>query len=131
MSPELERIIPPKVNSCKNLIDIIRIRLYYTPNLVWDGQVYKKISERMEIIFTEHALFEIQRRQISKQDVEDLIKLPVQQIKTEEGNFIFQKKYFDTVEHKEMLLRVIGKENKQGFIIITAYKTSKISKYWK
>jgi hypothetical protein len=30
-----------------------------------------------------------------------------------------------------MLLRVIGKEVDEVFIVITAYKTSKIEKYWK
>lgn len=29
-----------------------------------------------------------------------------------------------------MLLRVVGRETDAGFIIIIAYKTSKIEKYW-
>jgi len=41
-----------------------------------------------------------------------------------------QNKYFDKTEGKDMLLRVIGKESPKGFVLITAYKTSKIEKYW-
>lgn len=29
-----------------------------------------------------------------------------------------------------MLLRVIGKKEKEKFVVITAYRTSKIKKYW-
>ena len=40
-------------------------------------------------------------------------------------------KYFDKIEQKQMLLRVIGRETEKGFVVITVYKTSKIEKYWK
>jgi len=47
------------------------------------------------------------------------------------GRVILQSKYKNSIEQKEMLLRVIGKEVNGVFIVITAYKTSKIEKYWK
>ena len=85
----------------------------------------------MKIIFTEHAMFQMQRRKIRKEDVESLIKSSYQKIRTKEGKTIFQNKYFDKIVKKEMLLRVIGEETGEGFIVITAYKISKIEKYWK
>jgi len=85
----------------------------------------------MKIIFTEHAMFQMQRRKIRKEDVESLIKSSCQKIRSKEGKTIFQNKYFDKILKKEMLLRVIGEERGEGFVVITVYKTSKIEKYWK
>jgi len=86
----------------------------------------------VEIIFTEHSRFEIQRRQINENDIKELIKQPQQTISTKKGRLIYQKKYFDNPMKmkKEILLRVIGKKEKERFTVITAYKTSKIKKYW-
>lgn len=50
---------------------------------------------------------------------------------SKKGRVIVQNRYFDEVEGKEMLLRVIGKEYGTEFRVITVYKTSKIDKYWK
>jgi hypothetical protein len=41
-----------------------------------------------------------------------------------------QNKYYDSVEGKEMLLRIVGIETSEKFNVITVYKTSKIAKYW-
>ena len=84
----------------------------------------------MKIIFTEHAMFQMQRRKIRKEDVEFLIKSSCQKIRSKEGKTIFQNKYFDKILKKEMLLRVIGEERGEGFVVITVYKTSKIEKYY-
>lgn len=39
--------------------------------------------------------------------------------------------YYDDIEKKNMLIRIIGEEMKNAFHIITVYKTSKIEKYLK
>jgi hypothetical protein len=41
-----------------------------------------------------------------------------------------QNKYYDSVEGKEMLLRIVGIETSEKFNVITVYKTSKVVKYW-
>ncbi len=84
----------------------------------------------VDIVFTDHALFQMKRRGITEVDLISLIKgKEHKKIKTKDGKIIFQGRYFDRVIQKEMLLRVIGKETEKGFVIITAYKTSKIEKY--
>ncbi len=85
----------------------------------------------MKIIFSEHALFEIKFRKIKKEDVERLIRHPMQKIPSKKNRIIIQGRYSDYIEHKEMLLRIIGEEAENAFHVITAYKTSKIEKYWK
>lgn len=85
----------------------------------------------MEIVFTEHARFEMNRRRISEKFVNTIIANPDQRHITRKGRVVLQSKYINSVEQKEMLLRVIGKEINESFIVITVYKTSKIEKYWK
>ena len=85
----------------------------------------------MKIIFSEHALFEIEFRKIKKEDVERIIKHPLQKIPSRKNRIIMQGRYYDDIENKEMLLRIIGEESENAFHVITIYKTSKIEKYWK
>ena len=85
----------------------------------------------MGIIMTEHARFEMNRRHISEELVKTVIANPGQCKLTKKGRVVLQSKYKNNTEQKEMLLRVIGKEISGNFIVITAYKTSKIEKYWK
>ena len=84
----------------------------------------------MGIIFSEHAIFEINRRQIKIEDIEFLLKNPPQKIPSKKNRTIIQGKYYDQKYNKEMLLRIIGEESESSFYVITAYKTSKIDKYW-
>ena len=84
----------------------------------------------MEIIFKGHAIFEAERRSISEELIKSVVRSPQQKLPSKKGRVILQSKYFDKEEAKEMLLRVIGVESSGTFRVITAYKTSKISKYW-
>ena len=85
----------------------------------------------MKIIFSEHALFEIEFRKVIKEDIERLIEHPMQKIPAKRNRIIMQTKYNDHIENKEMLLRVIGEESENEFHVVTVYKTSNIGKYWK
>lgn len=83
----------------------------------------------MKIIVSTHAAIELQRRNISRETVLKTAKNPQQKLKTN-GTWICQSKYIDSVLKKEILLRVFVREDIKDVKIITAYKTSKISKYW-
>ena len=72
----------------------------------------------MKIIFSEHALFEIEFRKIIKQDIERLIEHPMQKISAKRNRIIMQTKYNDHIENKEMLLRVIGEESENEFHVV-------------
>ncbi len=85
----------------------------------------------MQIKITEHAMFEANRRNIAEGVIRSIIESPQQKILSKKRRVILQKKYYDKVEAKEMLLRVIGIESIDQFKVITVYKTSKIDKYWK
>ncbi len=85
----------------------------------------------MKIVFSEHALFELEFRKINKEEVERLIEHPMQKLPAKKNRIIMQKRYNDDIKNKEMLLRVIGEALENIFHVITVYKTSKIEKYWK
>jgi len=90
-----------------------------------------KEREKMEIIFSEHAQFEIEFRKIKKEDIERVIENPMQKLPARKNRIIMHGIYYDNIEKKDMLIRIIGEEMKNSFYIITVYKTSKIEKYWK
>ena len=84
----------------------------------------------MKAVFSEHALFEMKRREIEKESVKEVVERPQQEIPSRNNKIILQSKYLNSQQNKEMLLRVIGRRTGGEFFIITAYKTSRIEKYW-
>ena len=84
----------------------------------------------MEVVIKGHAGFEAERRDISEKLIKFVVKNPQQKLPSKKGRVIVQNKYYDEVEKKEMLIRIIGLETSEKFNVVTVYKTSKISKYW-
>jgi alpha-D-ribose 1-methylphosphonate 5-triphosphate synthase subunit PhnI len=85
----------------------------------------------MKVIFSDHAKLEMERRQIDKSLAESVVNDPQQELSSGKDRIILQSKYLNRREHKELLLRIIGRRIESGFFVLTAYKTSKIAKYWK
>ncbi|MCX5991309.1 MAG: DUF4258 domain-containing protein [Chloroflexi bacterium] len=81
-------------------------------------------------VMTEHARFEAQRRGVDLKLVLSTIENPQQKIASKKNRFIFQSRYYDKIENKEMLLRVITEPAQEALKVISVYKTSKIEKYW-
>lgn len=75
-----------------------------------------------------HAHFELRRRNITSSDVIATIRNPGQVLPSSKGRHIFQSKIGRS---GRMLLRVIVKEEARAYHVITAYKSSKIAKYWR
>jgi len=84
----------------------------------------------LEVIIKDHAIFEAKRRGISTKFIIFTVNNQQQKLYSKKGRVIVQNIYYDKIEKKEMLLRVIGFEVSEKFEVITVYKTSKISKYW-
>ena len=77
----------------------------------------------MVIQFTKHALKRIKIRKIEKTEINITLNNPDKIVEDKFGNVIAQKKFGN------YLLRVVYLHEKNTKIIITAYKTSKFSKY--
>ena len=84
----------------------------------------------MNITISHHARFEIVRRQLSEEVVRNVVQNPQQVIKLQKGRKVCQSKYYDLATGREMLLRVICEERHAQLFVVTAYRTSKIDRYW-
>ncbi len=84
----------------------------------------------MDVVISDHARFEIVRRQLSEEAVRSVAENPQQVVKLRKERKVCQSKYYDSTEGREMLLRVICEERSNVLFVITAYRTSKIDKYW-
>jgi Domain of unknown function (DUF4258) len=79
------------------------------------------------IHFSGHALFEMRRRGVARSDVIRLIRSPGQVLPSVNGRTIYQNLIGPT---RRFLLRVVIKED-AAYHVVTAYKTTKIAKYWR
>jgi len=75
-----------------------------------------------------HAAFEMRRRCIGNADVRRMIRSPGQILPSSKGREIYQG-FFGRA--RRLLLRVIVKEDARAYHVVTAYRTSKIAKYWR
>lgn len=71
----------------------------------------------------------LERRKIANDWITEAINYPGQIVEGYGGRKVAQRKY--KIDGKEYLLRVIYEENEQEVIVLTAYLTSQIKRYWK
>lgn len=86
---------------------------------------------RKAFTITEHAAAEMRRRNISNAMVEETLSEPDQIVPAAKGRFIYQKRYHMADAARDMLVRVVAERSGQTLRVITAYRTSKIRKYWR
>ena len=83
--------------------------------------------KRIEIIPL--ALKKIKQRRVPIDWIKETLNSPEQVVDGYGGRKIRQKKYI--LDDREMLLRVIAEEKKDRLVVITAYLTSQIERYWR
>jgi hypothetical protein len=77
-----------------------------------------------------HARQEMERRKISQEMVEQVLTRPQQIIPQEPGKKIYQSQ-LDCGDGKIFLVRVVVAEKISPPVVVTVYRTKKISKYWR
>jgi len=85
----------------------------------------------LDFIFTQHALLEMNRRDLSKKIIKEVLEAPEQQWYVQKDRVIFQSRVPLGIPEKIYLVRVFVDMDKNPPEIVTAYKTSKIEKYWR
>jgi hypothetical protein len=84
----------------------------------------------MDFYISRHAEEQCERRGISIEILDAVLQAPEQIIDDVEGKRIYQSQvYF--VSGKTYLIRAIVSEKTKPAIVITVYKTSQISRYWR
>ena len=81
----------------------------------------------MKYTFSKHAIEQIERRNISRTVIDEVISHPENIIKHDNCVKVFQKVIDDS--KNKYLYRVFVNICKKSALIITVYKTSKIEKY--
>lgn len=80
------------------------------------------------VVLTEHAQFEIARRGLSEDVVKSVALKPEQVVSSSSGRQVRQSRVQESAD--TLLLRVVVVEEEETLTVITAYKTSKLAKYW-
>ena len=84
----------------------------------------------MKFKISQHASEEMQRRAIPLTLLETVLQNPQQVVSEYGGKKAYQSRV-DFGEGKIFLLRAIVDDKVEPAIVITVYRTSKISKYWR
>jgi hypothetical protein len=80
----------------------------------------------MRFRFTHHAIMEMARRGISENDVNAVMESPGQILAVRNGRCVYQSRI-----ESGAILRVIGDVDRDPAEVVTAYRSSKIAKYWR
>jgi len=84
----------------------------------------------MKFVFTEHSEFEMKRRGLPQNLVASVLENPEQKWELRKGRYVLQSRIKMDSE-KTYLVRVIVDIDREPFEVVTAYRTSKIEKYWR
>jgi hypothetical protein len=80
---------------------------------------------------TAHAREEMARRQISEADVAQVLATPEQSEIVRAGREVYQSRIEVGEPSQSYLLRVFVDTGREPPEVVTVYRTSKISKYWR
>lgn len=80
---------------------------------------------------TAHARRELSRRGLSEATIHAILSAPEQQIEVRPGRVVLQAKVVSARPEKTALVRVFVDVDRKPAEVVTAYRTSKIAKYWR
>ena len=82
-----------------------------------------------DYILTDHAVRELRRRGLEKREIDEVLKNPGQRWDLRPSRAVLQSK--TKQDETEYLLRVFVDIDRKPAEVVTAYRTSKIAKYWR
>ena len=88
-----------------------------------------RVEPISEFAITPHALFEMKRRRLSEEVVRKVLADPEQRIKVRPGRHVLQSRV--SMEGQTYLVRVVVDIEATPVEVVTAYRTSKVEKYWR
>lgn len=84
----------------------------------------------MDFHISRHAEWEMVRRSIPYDLLQQVLIAPQQRLAQEDGTWIYQSRT-SSEDGTIYLLRVVVAEEHMPPVVVTAYRTSKIEKYWR
>jgi hypothetical protein len=82
-------------------------------------------------LLSDHARFEMERRGISEEEVSSVLRYPEQREEQRPGRCVYQSRVPPALSGESYLLRVFVDVDRDVPEVVTAYRTSKIAKYWR
>jgi hypothetical protein len=82
-----------------------------------------------DYIVTDHATIELTRRRLSTEIIDRVLRNPEQRLEVRAGRVILQSRVQES--GSEYLVRVFVDIDRAPAEVVTAYRTSKVSKYWR
>ena len=83
-----------------------------------------------EFVVTPHAAGQILRRGLTKDDVARVVRQPEQRLSVRSGRDVLQSR-FELGDTGSYLVRVVVDVERTPAMVVTAYRTSKVEKYWR
>ena len=83
------------------------------------------------IVLSDHAIAEARRRGIGEDTIVEVASSPEQQLQVRPGREVRQSRVPDQASGKLQLVRVFVDLADGGETVVTAYRTSKLRKYWR
>ncbi len=83
----------------------------------------------IDYTITDHADFEIGRRGLKSETIDQVLKHPEQRFDIRRGRVVLQSRSQES--GKEFLIRVFVDVDRTPAEVVTAYSTTKIGKYWR
>lgn len=80
---------------------------------------------------TTHAQEEMTRRQISTNEVASVLAAPEQILSVRQGRNVYQSRIEAGKPPKKFLLRIFVDVDREPPEVVTVYRTSKVTKYWR
>lgn len=80
---------------------------------------------------TKHAIEQMARRNISEAEVARVLAAPEQILPVREGRVVYQSRIRLDKPERIYLLRVFVDIDREPSEVVTVYRTSKVSKYWR
>jgi hypothetical protein len=82
-----------------------------------------------DYIITDHAATEMKRRDLSAQTIDGVLGRPDQRLEIRAGRVVLQSRRQES--GSEYLVRVFVDVDRKPAEVVTAYRTSKVLKYWR
>jgi hypothetical protein len=83
-----------------------------------------------QYVISEHARLQMAWRGLPEEVVEDVLRRPEQSVAVRPGRVVQQRRY-RTGKYGQYLVRVFVDVDRKPPEVVTAYRTSRVSKYWK
>ena len=84
----------------------------------------------MKFRITDHAVQEMERRQIPRQVLDEILAAPQQIVKSRGNRSVYQSQIVFSCG-RMYLVRVVVDDTVDEPVVLTVYRTSRISKYWR